>query len=270
MTSKTHLQTADARRPYAFTLIELLVVISIVGLLVALLLPSLAKAREQARRVQCQANLRGNSVAFAAYAQDFKDWLPFPNIQSWLGMPIALDGGIVYNQGLLYPYLNYDARSLFCPDVIENVTGEWTQFTNPKFGATLFTANYNSTRPRTFTSYGMPQRWQNLNDPPTSLNSPPWGIYDIYKSQNDSQRAISLLLTPNLRYASPLQRNFPIMGCLQEWGYGGTSSYGAHDGKMSNLVFADGTVKTLEYDFRTNGVQLFNNATCWTLISNLY
>lgn len=46
-----------AQRPRAFTLIELLVVVAIIALLVAVLLPNLAAAREQGRRTKCLANL---------------------------------------------------------------------------------------------------------------------------------------------------------------------------------------------------------------------
>jgi prepilin-type N-terminal cleavage/methylation domain-containing protein/prepilin-type processing-associated H-X9-DG protein len=56
----------------AFTLIELLVVIAVIALLVGLLLPALAKARETARTVVCEANLRQIILGFTSYAADYK------------------------------------------------------------------------------------------------------------------------------------------------------------------------------------------------------
>lgn len=56
-------------RPYrSFTLIELLVVVSIIGLLTAILVPSLSRARDQAKSVVCMANLRGFGNSFVGYA----------------------------------------------------------------------------------------------------------------------------------------------------------------------------------------------------------
>lgn len=62
----------------AFTLVELLVVISIIALLIAILLPSLGKAREQARSVKCLANLHAYIIATNTYASEHDGYLPGP------------------------------------------------------------------------------------------------------------------------------------------------------------------------------------------------
>ncbi|QNN20894.1 DUF1559 domain-containing protein [Planctomycetales bacterium ZRK34] len=63
-------------RRHGFTLIELLVVVSIIALLIAILLPSLDRARESARRVQCGSHLRQLGAMCVVYSIDHHGQLP--------------------------------------------------------------------------------------------------------------------------------------------------------------------------------------------------
>jgi len=64
------------RRISAFTLIELLVVIAIVAVLMGILLPSLNRARQQARKIACASNMRQMGMALLTYLPDAEYRLP--------------------------------------------------------------------------------------------------------------------------------------------------------------------------------------------------
>src|SRR6266478_1795132 len=95
-------------RPVGFTLIELLVVIAIIAILAGLLLPALAKSKQQAQSIKCTSNVRQLILAGKMYTDDNKG----EHVVTYLFPPYT-KGLITWFQ-LLQPYLS-TTNILLCP-----------------------------------------------------------------------------------------------------------------------------------------------------------
>jgi len=123
------------RRRSAFTLVELLVVIGIIAVLIGILLPTLARAREASQRTACLSNMRELATLLRMYSVQYNDVLPIGFLDekafSYLmhfnngsGNPKPSQMGLLVTAGLVK-----NPRTFYCPS--ETVDKQFTYQPNP-------------------------------------------------------------------------------------------------------------------------------------------
>ncbi len=134
-----------------FTLVELLVVVGIIATLIAMLLPALNKARDQARRVQCAAYLRGIGESVLMYAGENKGSIPnvlSPTTITYSGMQVDPAFGDQWPNNITLgtrdALVSYGApeQVMYCPANLDvDQSGYW-DFTNPGNGSRYSVIGY--------------------------------------------------------------------------------------------------------------------------------
>lgn len=112
------------RKPHAFTLVELLVVIGIIALLIAILMPALQKARDQANRTACMSNIRQLTLGWLQYATEHKFKVMSADTRGASGAPDGYADWVwgddfgntekSLEAGQLWPYIK-TAKAYHCP-----------------------------------------------------------------------------------------------------------------------------------------------------------
>jgi prepilin-type N-terminal cleavage/methylation domain-containing protein len=243
-----------------FTIIELLVVISIIALLVSLLLPSMSKARDQAKRAQCLNNLRMGAIAMSAYANDQHGYIgsspvntvangfPNPYYNGWSHFTFVIEdynAPYLWNEGF-WVSGGYTRGAIFqCPgQTITNPNCYMSATTDPyqvlrrwQGGKPMNTFNGADFNSWLYTTYAFN----------TGLTGPTWYSNHAWKRSG----VYGGVMTPYK--IDELDKSWPVMSDLRTYaamGNGTPAMYnGNHYCEGFNVMFPGGSAKWIGLSF---------------------
>jgi prepilin-type processing-associated H-X9-DG protein/prepilin-type N-terminal cleavage/methylation domain-containing protein len=242
------MKLSSERPVLAFTLIELLVVIAIIGVLAALLLPSLQKAKQQGQKIECVNNLRQLQLAWQLYADDHDGLFPRNNggfsgkpgeAPSWVGGWLDYEADNPDNTNTLWLTTGGDGRigeytksaAIYkCPsDKSWALNGGQRHNRVRSYGMNSLMGSQQYSYRSPTAAYLVYWRWSDLGTPPISQH------FVFIDEHEDSMNDGFFFLPINHEYGHEWL-DFPT---------------GRHN-KSANLTFADGHVETKKWlDQRT-------------------
>jgi len=237
---------AIQRTPIGFTLIELLVVISIISILIAILLPSLAKARATTRTVTCSTYERGLGQIMTMYTVDHEDYL------ARIQQKYQVDGdsssgtangdwaycnpfGSLTVAGYLPGWPNRDAMA--CPESALHWGSQWG-----KFGVrTNYSLNANIIYDESIYGSTPPEFFRRITDLPYASYPSKIG-WAIDAGRRDVGGAPFNTYTGSSRHRL---KNYSAAA-------GDGHAEWLHNGRTANVLFFDGHVMTIGFDTQIN------------------